>query len=104
MRLGRFLVGGESPRLGIIRDDLVYEIASEFGPALNDLFAAGSESIEEAGLRALDGEGRSLSEVRLLAPLVAPSKIICVGQNYPDHNQETAFVPPVEPLIFSKFA
>ncbi len=44
------------------------------------------------------------SSVRLLAPLPAPGKIICVGLNYHDHCREQGVQPPVYPMLFAKFA
>ena len=39
------------------------------------------------------------------APLVpAPEKILCVGQNYPDHIAEMGNEPPAYPTVFAKFA
>ena len=39
------------------------------------------------------------------APLVpSPEKILCVGQNYPDHIAEMGNEPPAYPTIFGKFA
>jgi 2-keto-4-pentenoate hydratase/2-oxohepta-3-ene-1,7-dioic acid hydratase in catechol pathway len=38
---------------------------------------------------------------RLLPPS-APSKIVCVGRNYPEHARELGNEPPKEPLIFLK--
>src|ERR1700693_781825 len=43
----------------------------------------------------------SLAEARLLAP-VRPSKIVCVGRNYPEHAAELGNEAPTEPLIFFK--
>lgn len=42
-----------------------------------------------------------LSEVTLLAP-VTPTKIICVGRNYPAHAAEHGAEVPAEPLLFFK--
>ncbi|MCL6268229.1 fumarylacetoacetate hydrolase family protein [Flagellimonas myxillae] len=41
-------------------------------------------------------------EVRLGAPLVRPSKIICVGLNYAKHAAESGMDIPEEPLLFFK--
>jgi 2-keto-4-pentenoate hydratase/2-oxohepta-3-ene-1,7-dioic acid hydratase in catechol pathway len=38
---------------------------------------------------------------RLLPPC-APTKIVCVGRNYPEHARELGNEPPKEPLIFLK--
>ncbi len=43
-----------------------------------------------------------LTETRLLAPIVFPPKIICLGLNYRDHAKETAANVPKEPIIFMK--
>ncbi len=44
------------------------------------------------------------SSVRLLSPLPAPGKIICVGLNYHDHCREQGVQPPAYPMLFAKFA
>lgn len=43
-----------------------------------------------------------LSEVRLLAPVLPRSKVVCVGKNYADHAAEMNSVVPEEPIIFLK--
>jgi acylpyruvate hydrolase len=47
---------------------------------------------------------RQRADVRLLAPVARPRKIICAGQNYWDALNERGTKPPAEPKIFSKFA
>lgn len=44
------------------------------------------------------------AEVRLLAPVAHPEKVICVGKNYADHAREMGGEPPELPVIFSKFS
>jgi 2-keto-4-pentenoate hydratase/2-oxohepta-3-ene-1,7-dioic acid hydratase in catechol pathway len=46
---------------------------------------------------------RPLSEVRLVAPLPAASKIIAVGRNYRDHADEATVDLPEVPRIFPKW-
>jgi len=53
------------------------------------------------GARHPVGRSWPLNDVRLLAP-VAPSKIVCVGRNYPEHAAELGNPVPQEPLIFLK--
>lgn len=55
------------------------------------------------------GRRLRLSEVRLLAPVIPRSKVVCVGKNYADHVEEMKGVtgigsaePPAEPLLFLK--
>jgi 2-keto-4-pentenoate hydratase/2-oxohepta-3-ene-1,7-dioic acid hydratase in catechol pathway len=43
-----------------------------------------------------------LSEVKLLAPVIPRSKVICIGKNYADHAAEMDSVVPSEPIIFIK--
>jgi 2-keto-4-pentenoate hydratase/2-oxohepta-3-ene-1,7-dioic acid hydratase in catechol pathway len=49
-----------------------------------------------------DGIRIPLAEVKLLAPVVRPGKIIAVGLNYADHADESAMELPSAPLLFSK--
>jgi 2-keto-4-pentenoate hydratase/2-oxohepta-3-ene-1,7-dioic acid hydratase in catechol pathway len=68
---------------GVIEDERVRETRGLFG--------------------APDFTGRDwpLSQVRLLAP-VEPSKVVCIGRNYPEHAAELGNALPEEPLIFLK--
>jgi 2-keto-4-pentenoate hydratase/2-oxohepta-3-ene-1,7-dioic acid hydratase in catechol pathway len=43
-----------------------------------------------------------LARARLLAPVILPSKIICVGLNYRDHAEEQNKPLPPRPMLFSK--
>jgi acylpyruvate hydrolase len=49
------------------------------------------------------GPGRALSEV-VLAPLVRPAKVICVGLNYRSHILEMGRDLPTYPTLFAKYA
>ena len=54
---------------------------------------------------ALEGAvGIALDEVELIAPFLAPGKIVCVGLNYRGHASEGGRALPTRPLLFSKFA
>jgi 2-keto-4-pentenoate hydratase/2-oxohepta-3-ene-1,7-dioic acid hydratase in catechol pathway len=98
MRLVRFREGSQESRVGLLTDEGIETIA---GAADLDSVLAG------AGVEALAGAARgeliSLENVTLLAPIARPSKVICVGRNYPEHARETGSEVPTEPLIFSKF-
>lgn len=52
------------------------------------------------------GKRFRFADVRLLAPVIPRSKIVCVGKNYADHIEEMKGVTggdaPVEPLLFLK--
>lgn len=58
---------------------------------------------------ATTGRRIPLDQVRLLAPVIPRSKVVCVGKNYADHVEEMAGVTgaggadaPAEPLLFLK--
>jgi acylpyruvate hydrolase len=53
-------------------------------------------------IKAADGKHRiDQAEVRLLAPVPKPGKIICIGHNYHGH---AGTVPPPYPDVFAKFS
>lgn len=45
-----------------------------------------------------------LNEVTLMAPVLKPGKILCVGLNYVKHAQEGGRPIPIEPVVFGKYA
>jgi hypothetical protein len=46
----------------------------------------------------------NLNSVRILPPVPAPKKILCVGLNYDDHLEESGLKKPAYPEIFARFA
>jgi 5-carboxymethyl-2-hydroxymuconate isomerase len=56
-----------------------------------------------AGSRSASGPQFALDEVRLLAPVERPGKVIAIGLNYMDHCRETNTEPPKNPVVFTKF-
>ena len=87
---------GEGPRAGVLRDDRVLDC----GGSVDELLRAGDVSaLEPSG-----NEGTALDEVRLLPPVLAPSKLICIGLNYRSHAAEAGLEPPEVPTFFAKFA
>ena len=82
------------PRAGILVGDRIVPAEALDAPAatvrglLEALDAAGlAELGERAGQTAAD-EHVARTEVRLLAPVPRPEKIICIGLNYRDHAAE----------------
>jgi 2-keto-4-pentenoate hydratase/2-oxohepta-3-ene-1,7-dioic acid hydratase in catechol pathway len=54
----------------------------------------------------LEGQSSVLyrpEQVRLLAPVPRPPKVICLGLNYRDHAAESGMPVPQEPILFSKY-
>lgn len=48
------------------------------------------------------GEKVPLEKVKLLAPVIPRSKVVCVGKNYADHAKEMDSAVPEQPVIFIK--
>ena len=48
------------------------------------------------------GEKLKLADVKLLAPVIPRSKVVCVGKNYADHAAEMNSEVPKEPVLFIK--
>ena len=92
MRIVRFVPPagssiGTDPHFGVMEDEnTVRAIAS-------DPLYAGVFKQEETF---------ALEDVRLLAPVLPRSKVVCVGKNYADHAAEMGGEVPSEPIIFIK--
>jgi 2-keto-4-pentenoate hydratase/2-oxohepta-3-ene-1,7-dioic acid hydratase in catechol pathway len=90
------------PRPGVlVGEDQVGDLGALGFASLASVIEGGSAALTRvAGARlALT----PLSEVKLLAPIQRPNKLICVGLNYRDHAAETGAVIPEVPTIFNKF-
>lgn len=99
--------GGQGPRLGLITDDRVIDLASasngEIPADMRSFLEMGDAALAKARSLAAAGEGRPLSAVKLMAPILNPSKIVAIGLNYMDHCREQGIQPPTRPTTFTKF-
>lgn len=99
MRLIRFgPVGQEKP--GLWQADRVVDLRAIF-PEIPDI---GERFFKDGWLQRIqqiEDSGQEM-DVRLGCPLCRPSKIICLGLNYLDHNEESGFEKPQRPILFSK--
>lgn len=92
MRIVRFVPPtgskiGTDPHFGVMEDEsTIRAIASD--PLYAGIFK--------------EEETFKLDEVRLLAPVIPRSKVVCVGKNYADHAAEMGGEVPSEPIIFIK--
>ena len=89
--------------------DLARQKKTKLPAELESLVASGRKPVEEAErlletatAKEIKYASRSISEVRLLAPVRKPGKIICLGLNYRDHAAEQKVTVPEEPVIFMK--
>jgi 2-keto-4-pentenoate hydratase/2-oxohepta-3-ene-1,7-dioic acid hydratase in catechol pathway len=71
---------------------------------IDTLIAAGSLDVASSLLSAPTDFG--LDEVRVLPPVARPGKILCVGVNYPERNEEykDGSTAPAYPSLFVRFA
>ena len=106
MKLATFLDGGE-PELGIVTGDRIVSLsraAPRLAADMIDLIRRWDEAEGEARRIAGSGESRPLSEVRLMAPIRRPGKIMAMGLNYADHIEEAGLGRPDHQIWFSKAA
>ncbi len=80
-----------------------------FPRELEDLVALGAEGIaktkelvEESEEQEIARSSNRVDEAILLAPILKPGKIVCLGLNYRDHAAEQGKGVPDEPVIFMK--
>ena len=89
MRIVRYTTG-EDPQFGILQEregvETVYGIVGD--PLSTEIRPTGTMT--------------PLEEVRLLAPVIPRSKIVCVGKNYAAHAAEMGTEVPEQPLFFLK--
>jgi 2-keto-4-pentenoate hydratase/2-oxohepta-3-ene-1,7-dioic acid hydratase in catechol pathway len=79
---------GSDPLFGVLEDDLTTVSVINGDPIFNGV--------------SKNGKLTNLDEVKLLAPVLPRSKVVCVGKNYSDHAKEMGGEVPAEPIIFLK--
>lgn len=106
MKIARFS-STRGTALGVVLGDEIADIravAPHLSPNPVDILAGGPEALMALTLAAKTAPRLKLSEVRLLAPVVRPGKVLGIGLNYSDHAKETGREPPTTQLWFSKQA
>jgi acylpyruvate hydrolase len=109
VRLVTFLAT-DQPRLGALLDDSVVDLNAADAALPTDalsLIQGGSGLLDQARrvVRSATPKSRGvlpLGEVKLLAPIPRPPKIVCIGVNYADHAAEAGRTLPARPSIFLK--
>jgi 2-keto-4-pentenoate hydratase/2-oxohepta-3-ene-1,7-dioic acid hydratase in catechol pathway len=89
---------------GVERNGFVRSLASAGYSSDAEFFAGGAKALEAARALAAqaNAEQARLEDVRLMAPVLRPGKILCVGLNYRDHAIESNMAIPEVPTIFLK--
>lgn len=95
MKIARVVVGDGEPRFGVVAET---DEATDASPTMVAI-VEGDPLFQPLQLT---GERVSLTEARLLAPVIPRSKVIGVGRNYADHAAEMGGEAPAEPLLFLK--
>jgi 2-keto-4-pentenoate hydratase/2-oxohepta-3-ene-1,7-dioic acid hydratase in catechol pathway len=106
---------GTAPRAGFLFGEEIVPTGSLLRQGASLLTRGGSvrgllQTFDAEGLAALaedaaQSEARfALDDVRLLAPVPDPEKIVCLGLNYRDHAAEAGQEIPAAPMWFAKFA
>lgn len=104
MKLARYSIGS-TQSLALVDGDGVFDIprhvkgAPATMLALMEKWADYKQAV--AGLAKGKPDHR-LADVKLLAPVERPGKIMAIGLNYADHAKETGLAIPTEQLYFSK--
>jgi 2-keto-4-pentenoate hydratase/2-oxohepta-3-ene-1,7-dioic acid hydratase in catechol pathway len=77
--------------LGAVRDSGIVDLSAKFGGryrTMIELIRGGAPALAEARKMAGDAADYRASEIEFLPPVPAPEKIVCVGINYPERNEE----------------
>lgn len=109
MKLVTFSIDGRA-RPGVVSGERVIDLAAAGLPVgphgdLLEIIRGGDTTLARVRAALDDGKGQAhaLSAVKLMAPVIAPSKIVAIGLNYIDHCKEANLPVPPEPVVFSKF-
>ncbi len=90
LRLTSFRAQGRT-LFGAVKDTGIVDLSAKLGGryrTMLDLIRGGASALGEARKAANDAADYRPSEIEFLPPVVAPEKIICVGINYPERNEE----------------
>lgn len=95
------------PGYGLLKNDSVVDLSARHGERWPTL----REVIADAALEDLAAEGSAraadfgLGDIRFEIPIPTPEKLICVGVNFPDRNEEykDGQAAPANPSLFVRF-
>ncbi len=94
-------------RAGVLQPDNqivdLHDHNAQLPPSIKAILEMGDKGLQLARDATQNGKPIAGDDHKLLPPVMAPQKIICVGLNYADHAAETGAVVGEEPIIFCKF-
>ncbi|MCL2317383.1 MAG: fumarylacetoacetate hydrolase family protein [Actinomycetia bacterium] len=94
MRIARFSAPGADPAFGVV------ELAADEGEHPDSVAQISGDPL--AGPVRYTGARFALDDVRLLAPVIPRSKVVCLGFNWAQHAAEMTAPVPSVPTIFIK--
>src|SRR2546421_1624498 len=108
MRLATIAINGQA-RAAVFADGAYVDVQATDGqlPGSVRQIIAGGAAVLDAVARAVrrpNAVKHPAGQVTLLAPMLDPPKIVCLGLNYRDHAAESGAPIPKEPILFSKYA
>lgn len=112
MKLVRFEYQG-AVNIGVLTDETtIVSLAAlgaehGFGASMSAFLALGADGLtaaQQSIAEAPESAKVPLDQVKLLAPVGDPSKIMCIGQNYRDHCEEQNQPIPQRAILFAKYS
>lgn len=101
MKLATFLADGRE-RTGIVVDEGIVEL-TDLVPDMIALITDWPSLKGQIGRRAAEEKAHyTLKDVRLLAPVPRPQKVMAIGLNYADHIAESGAQTPEKQIWFAK--
>jgi 2-keto-4-pentenoate hydratase/2-oxohepta-3-ene-1,7-dioic acid hydratase in catechol pathway len=95
---------GNGARVGVLSDGLIFDLA---GFGLTDMLAAVADrdaAVSAAHKAIANLKGIAADRLKLLAPIVRPPRIFCIGLNYASHASESQMKVQEVPTVFMKLA
>ena len=105
MRFVRYEAAGGKPRVGLLENDQVHDIEAASGGRVSGgdtkaFFRLGKAAVDEIASTARKATGVPAKNVKLLAPIANPGKLIAVAGGYYSHAGEK-LGPEAIPMLFA---
>lgn len=96
MKIVTFSLEDNRPRPGILLENEVVDLSELGFSGVAEVIGSQEFPDAESGTR------MPLDQVRLMAPILGPPRIFCIGLNYRDHAAESNMQIPAVPTVFVK--
>jgi 2-keto-4-pentenoate hydratase/2-oxohepta-3-ene-1,7-dioic acid hydratase in catechol pathway len=101
MKLVTYVAGGKEPRPGLVVDGGIVDLGAEgFADAIAFIAAPHAVQASVAGKMPTV----AMADAKLLAPMLRPPRIFCIGLNYLEHAAESKMKVQAVPTVFFKLA